>query len=299
MDMGVSFGIIGAEKFKGKDFLHLDFGTPPPGGRSPEGGPPEELPLGIENYFVEKERWYAPYNCDVRDYDEALLRIADNTKIEGYFQSERYIAHRREQICDWLAINTAYNCTNYASNNICVLNIRGGEYRAHCDLLLPKTYWENAIKQMRAMNSSMEFVIVTDDPKYTSRLFPQYESLHLNVGTDYSRIHNARYLILANSSFAFFPTWTSRSVQRVIAPKYWARHNISDGFWACGFNLYRDWEWLDRNGRLYSYDECVTEYTAYKAMHQLDRLPPKATKNVPLKTIREKIARLRKYLRGY
>ncbi len=299
MDMGVGFGILGAERFKGKDFLSLDFGTPPSGGEGPEGGPPRRLPDGIHNYLVEKEQWYEPFNCDVRDYDCTLLHIADNTKIEGYFQSERYIEHRREAIRDWLAINPAYNCTNYASDNVCVLNIRGGEYRAHRELLLPKTYWENAIGHMQAINPSMKFVIVTDDIKYTSRLFPQYESLHVNIGTDYSRVHNARYLILANSSFSFFPTWTSRSVKRIIAPKYWARHNVSDGFWACGFNLYRDWEWLDRNGHLYSYDECAAEYSAYKESHLLDQLSPRPSKKVPLLVLRRAVAGLRKSLRGY
>jgi hypothetical protein len=299
MDNNINFGILGAERFKGKDFLNLDFGVPPIGGSSPEGGPPIHLPDGIEHYYAEKEQWYPRFNCDVRDYDINLLHISKNTKIEGYFQSEKYIAHRRETIRNWLKINKIYNCTKYASEDVCVMNIRGGEYRAHKELLLPKTYWENAMQYMKASNPNMRFVIVTDDTKYTSQLFPDLESLHSNMGTDYSRIHNSKYLILANSSFAFFPAWTSQSVRRVIAPKYWARHNISDGFWACAFNLYRDWEWLDRSGRLHSYQECVEEYSRYSQANRLNELSHKQYKNTYFLNLRKIVAGMRKKIRGY
>jgi hypothetical protein len=298
-DMGVDFGILGAEKFKGKDFLTLDFGNPPPGGEGPEGGPPTSLPEGILHYFVERELWHKKFKCDVRDYDAALLCIQDNTKIEGYFQSERYIEHRKEEICNWLTVNPNKNCKKYSSENICILNIRGGEYRAYRDLLLPKSYWEHAIDHMKNLNPSMEFVIVTDDPTYTSKLLPQYPSLHSDIGTDYSIVHNARYLILANSSFSFFPAWTNPFVKKIIAPKFWSRHNVSDGFWACGFNLYKGWDWMDREGKLHSYETCVSEYESYRRIHALEQLGPRASTKIPFLRLRRAVARFRKRFRGY
>lgn len=269
LDRGFDFGIMSPEKFKGKAFLDLDFGNEVKGGRGPEGGPPIALPQGITNYYVEKDTWYEKYCCDIRDYDPGLLSIEDNTKIEGYFQSENFILHRRPEIKDWLRVKADFDCYDFSKDDICILNIRGGEYKWSPDLILPRKYWTDAIANMLHINRDLNFVIITDDVKYAQTLLPQYPSFHFDIGKDYSIVKNAKYLILANSSFSFFPAWTSETVKYVIAPKYWARHNISDGFWACAFNLYRDWMWQDKSGLIFNFDECAAEYSAYKVEHKL------------------------------
>lgn len=272
LDNGYDFGIISPEKFKGKSFMTLDFGRKVIGGISPEDGPLISLPRGIVSYYIEKDTWYDKFKCDIRDYDPDVLSILDNTKIGGYFQSEKYILHRREEIRQWLCVKSEYDYRDFSKEDICVLNVRGGEYKGTAELILPRKYWMDAVANMLCENSMMRFVIITDDVKYARKLLPEYPAYHFDIGRDYSAVRNARYLILANSSFAFFPAWTSETVKRVIAPKYWARHNISDGFWACAFNLYRDWQWQDRDGKLFTYDECATEYEHYMAENGLSTL---------------------------
>lgn len=275
LDRGFAFGIQNPAKFKGKDFMDLDFGEEVSGGRGPEGGPPLSLPRGISNYYVENDTWYPKYKCDIRDYDPGLLRIPDNTKIEGLFQSEHFVLHRRNEIRRWLRVRDTCTCYDFSHDNICVLNIRGGEYKGNPDLLLRKKYWTDAVSNMLLVNPDFEFVVVTDDVRYSRTLLPQYRAFHFSPGKDYSILNNAKYLILSNSSFGFFPAWTSETVKYVIAPKFWARHNISDGFWACAFNLYRNWLWQDRNGSLFTYEECQTEYATYKRDNRLDQLTHK------------------------
>jgi len=51
----------------------------------------------------------------------------------------------------------------------------------------------------------LEFKIVTDDFKTAKQILPEYEILKLDVHGDYFILQNAPYLILSNSSFAFFP----------------------------------------------------------------------------------------------
>lgn len=269
LDRGFEFGIMSPNKFKGREFLSLDFGREVIGGQGPEGGPPIELPETIKHYYVEKDTWYEKYKSDIRGYDPGLLEIEDNTKIEGYFQSEKFIHHRKSEIRKWLQVNPDYNCHDFSDNNICVLNIRGGEYKGNRDLILPRKYWTDAIANMLRINENLSFVIITDDVKYSRSLLPQYPSYHFSIGKDYAVVKNATHLILANSSFSFFPAWTSETVKYVIAPKYWARHNVSEGFWACAFNMYRDWMWQDKAGALFDFDECVSEYSGYKLMHKL------------------------------
>lgn len=269
LDKGLEFGIMRPDKFKGSDFLNLNFGKEVIGGSGPEGGPPSTLPQGIENYYIEKDIWYNEYSCDIRDFDSGLLSISDNTKIEGYFQSEKFILHRKNEIKDWLRVMDHVDCYDFSKDNICVLNIRGGEYRGNHELILPKKYWLDGINNMLKIKNDLKFIIITDDTKYTRKLLPQYDSYHFSIGKDYSIVKNAKYLILANSSFSFFPAWTSDKAKYIIAPKYWARHNISDGFWACSFNLYQGWMWQDKNGKIFTFDECEEEYNIYKIKNQI------------------------------
>lgn len=285
LDKGYEFGIMCPERFKGAEFLQLDFGKTVIGGSGPEGGPPIKLPDGIEFYYKEKEIYYDKYKCPVSDFDIDLLTIQDKTKIEGTFQSEKYILHRKNEIGQWLKVSQVYELNEFSDPNLCILNIRGGEYKGNKELILTKKYWMDAITNMLQINKQMKFYIITDDVKYAEKLLPQYKSFHFSIGKDYAIINNAHYLILSNSSFAFFPAWTNEKVKYIIAPKYWARHNISDGFWALSFNLYQGWMWQDRSGKLFNFTECESEYEIYKDEKKFNFFPsnPIAPKTTLLK----------------
>jgi hypothetical protein len=258
------FGIMNPHKFKCLDFLDLDFGKEVIGGSGPEGGPPTQLPDGILNHYNEKQLNDSRFNCNITEIDEYILNVSDNTKIDGILQSEDYFIKRKSEIKNWLKVKSEKDCYDFSDENICIINLRGGEYRSVLDLYLTENYWSKAVDNMLKINPNFRFVVITDDVNSGKQMFPNYEVYHFNVGKDYSIIKNAHYLILSNSSFSFFPTWTSETVKYVIAPKYWARHNISDGFWSCGYNIYRDWNWMDRDGKIYSYDECISEKNKYK-----------------------------------
>jgi hypothetical protein len=259
LENGYEFGIMNPNKFKCLDFLDLDFGKEVIGGSGPEGGPPTQLPDGILNHYNEKQLNDSRFNCNITEIDEYLLNIPDNTKIDGILQSEDYFIKRKSEIKNWLKVKTDIECYEFSDENICIINLRGGEYKGVSDLYLTRNYWSKAVDNMLKINPNFRFVVITDDVNAGKQMFPNYEVYHFNIGKDYSIIKNAHYLILSNSSFSFFPTWTSETVKYVIAPKYWARHNISDGFWSCGYNIYRDWNWMDRDGKIYSYDECISE----------------------------------------
>lgn len=131
---------------------------------------------------------------------------------------------------------------------------------------------------MRKKNCKMKFLSITDDVEYAENLLPDVPAHHFSIGSDYSIINRARNLVLSNSSFAFFPAWTNLNAKNIIAPKYWARHNVSDGFWACEFNIYKNWNWLGRDGKTYSHLECQAELNDYK-----ENNPHFFTKQIPLK----------------
>jgi hypothetical protein len=87
------------------------------------------------------------------------------------------------------------------------------------------------------------------------------------LGEDLALLQQAPMLILANSSYAWWGAWTNAGDPLVIAPKYWVRHNSSDGYWDSGDSLIEGWLWLDREGRLSTAEECAREYDAYRTLH--------------------------------
>ena len=260
---GYEFGIMNPDKFKCLEFMDLDYGNEVTGGLGPEGGPPQKLPNTIDNYYVEKVKRHPKNNCDIREFDESLFNVSDNTKIDGVMQSEEYFYHVKDEVKEWLKVKEEKECYEFSEENICIINLRGGEYIGNKELYLNKSYWVNSMNKMLEINDNIKFIVITDDVEAAKLMFPNLEVYHFDVGKDYSIIKNAYYLILSNSSFAFFPVWTSDKLKFLIAPKYWARHNISDGFWSCGYNLYRGWNWMDRKGRLFTYTKCIEEKNKY------------------------------------
>lgn len=284
-DRGYAFGIQDPHHFKGNDFFDLDFGEKVIGGTGPEGGPPAKLPDGILHYYAEKKSLH-PSGADIRTYDSALTSIADNTKIDGLMQGEEYFLHRKTEIRKWLTVKKEYECFDYADDNTCVINFRGGEYSRHPEFFLNKQYWRDAVTQMLRINKNFRFIVITDDVFTAKKFFPEYGVFHFSIAKDYVIIKNAHYLILSNSSFAWFPAWLNDELKFCIAPKYWARHNVSDGYWSLGYNITNGWHYLGRDGVLYDYDACVEElknYTLPSAEHYLEISPRPTTWKMKIK----------------
>ncbi|MBI3631990.1 MAG: alpha-1,2-fucosyltransferase [Candidatus Vogelbacteria bacterium] len=265
---GFDFGIMSPHKFKGGDFMTLDFGKPVGGRSGPEGGPPARLPDGIKYYHAERKITHPDNGADIRYYDERLTEILDNTKVDGYMQNEQYILHRKNEIREWLKIKSEYEYNDFSDDNICVINFRGTGYVNDIDTFLTKTYWQNAVGNMLKINPKFKFIVITEDIKNAKKFFPKYEVYHFSIGKDYAIIKNAKYLILSNSSFAWFPAWLNENLKLCIAPKYWARHNISDGYWSLGYSLTSGWMYQDRNGDLQDYQTCLRESKEYIKKHK-------------------------------
>ena len=264
LNNGYDFGIMNHHKFKASRIMNLDFGKEVIGGTGPEGGPPITLPEGITSYYAEKALIHPTFNCDCRLYDPDLANIADNTKIDGNMEAERYLEGHKDNLREWLKIRDDKQVYTLSKPDICILAFRGGEYVGIQDLFLPKTYWYNAMEIMKQRNPKMQFKVVTDDPRTAKRMFPSLSVYHYNGEVDWILVRNAKNLIMSNSSFAWIPTWINDKVINVIAPKYWGKHNVSDGFWAQGDSLTKGWDYLDREGQLFSHDQCKIEKDAYQ-----------------------------------
>ena len=101
--------------------------------------------------------------------DNKFYELPDHTYINGTFQRMSYIEKHREKICSWLTYDD--KVTDYSSDNICVIQIRGGDYTTGHSMLPPQ-YYQLAMDHMKVNNPNIEFVIVTDDPSTASKFLP-------------------------------------------------------------------------------------------------------------------------------
>jgi hypothetical protein len=265
-DLCCEFGTAGQEQLavnihskKGMYFMEMELGSPITDVSSFNVYREAEVRLYLKNCVHDMV-----YGCYVAGADEKLYEIKDNTLIYGNLQAQRYFLRHKEEIKKWLQVKEEYDSHEFTKDNLCIINVRGGEYADNRALFLRRSYWLYAMKHMKSIRSDMEFMIVTDDLEAARRLLPRVPAYHFDLAGDYVTIKNARYLILSNSTFAFFPAFTSETAMKIIAPKYWARHNVSDGYWAGEQNIYEDFVYLDRRGKLFTAEECRKELEEYK-----------------------------------
>jgi hypothetical protein len=271
LELGVGFGIKSPEKFKGFSLFDLDFGEQIYGGDGPEGGPPAKLPDGIRNYFREKLERHPITGQDVTTYSNDWNLIQPSTKIDGNFQGEKYIEKFKNEIHGWLRIVDPQDIEQ-TKEDLCVVNFRGGEYRSIRQVFLPKQYWADAREKMLDINPNMKFKVVTDDEETAEKFFDASEISHQSLRQDYIDINSAKYLIVANTSFAWFPSWLNTNLELCIAPKYWWGYNTAE-YWACGYNLTSTFVYLDRQAKLWTADQCAAELDESVINTESERLP--------------------------
>lgn len=272
-EKGVDYGFVNPGQIgnvfhsqKGMYFMDIDMGTEIP----------REDMDKFKVYHEQDDRLFIgdsvhdmSNGCYISGADKKLFEVEDNTLVYGNMQDQSYFEKYRDQIRDWLHVREEFESYEYTDDDLCIINMRGGEYTSSPELFLDRRYWLNAIENMKKINPNMRFMVVTEDEEAAKKVLPEYECHHFDMGKDYVTVKNARYLILSNSSFALMPVMSSTELRYAIAPKYWARHNVSDGFWSSEQNIYSFLNYQDKKGRLYTADECRKELEQYKQNSRL------------------------------
>ena len=240
---------------------------------------------GFKYYYKEKWVHHKIAPGEIGDPDNKFLELPDNTYINGNFQRMKYVEDRRGDIIDWLSYDD--KVTDYSAEDICVIQLRGGDYTTGHSML-PAIYYKMAMARMKENNPNVKFVIVTDDPGCAQSYLPgipivgsavseekdQYQK-NISwytypggpVGIDYSILNTAKYAIISASTFAFWPIWTNKQLHAVIAPKYWFDWSRSDGWWRPKDGIVNDESWLymDMQGDLYESNICIEHAKEYYA----------------------------------
>ena len=246
----VDLQIINYKNFKGIDFLKLDCNNF------------HEINFKINhnmsnNIFHERSYYDHELKYIISSYDQIVLDINEDKILEGNFQSEDYFYGNLDKIKRYITLDESYKNFFKIPKDVCILNIRGGEYKRHRKFILPKSYWLNGINNFKKRFNVDKFLIVTDDYKYAKSLFNSFEIISGNIGECYASIYNCSNLLASNSSFSYFPCRNGPQ-KNIIGPMYWARHQNNYNRWISPGNIYENWLWQDKNANLKTHRECIS-----------------------------------------
>jgi hypothetical protein len=238
-------------------------------GKNPEG-----------NFEDFHENWITYSNkgdiVNITPLDQKVWSIKDNMRMIGHngalggiYQTESYFEGVEDKVKSWFKINKTHekefqdklkSLGIELDNDLCVINFRGGEYRSIPKVVCRPEYWRDSINHMLSLNPKMKFLVITDDPQFASKYMPfKIDCIHIDIGFDFFCVNQAKWVILSNSTFGWWAAWLNNNANKIIAPKYWASHNTSDGFWSVGEIYTKKFHYMNRDGILEDYVSCKNE----------------------------------------
>lgn len=222
-DLGVDFGFVGKEFFKGASFMNLDFGKPV--GLDYEVQEPSgKVSIFDPNNVIEKFEINTPY------YNPEINFISINSIIDGYgAQDIRYFEHRLDEVREWLKVEPLDIVDPDWKG---IANIRGGEYRGVPELFLSREYWKLAATKQDYIHS-VEWEIHTDDLELAKEWFRDVKAVK-DISLNWRSLRYAKYAVISNSAFAIIPRLLAHLDNPkavTIAPFGWNARNASLSKW--------------------------------------------------------------------
>ena len=156
LENGYEFGTAGQERFavnihsdRGMYFMDMDLGH----------AISEDEKKNFRIYHDAEERLFIgnsahdlTHGCYVAGADPAIHRVEDNTLLYGNMQDESYFVKYLPQVKEWLKVKKEYDSYEYSRENLCIINMRGGEYTGSPELLINRKYWLHGMEEMKKID---------------------------------------------------------------------------------------------------------------------------------------------------
>ena len=218
----------------------------------PKIGRPMDVKCDLVDCFDISPEYFIPqrhmnqghsYHENKFGYDQEIESLPDNSSLNGYFQTEKYFKEFRDLIISQFAFKSSYSdpaesyIQTIRENNkdavIASIHVRRGDYVMFPDHHPPCSfnYYNNAIEELRILNSNIIYVIFSDDVEWCHKEFndPSYVISDLeNPYIEMCAMSLCDHNIIANSSFSWWGAWLNANVNKtVIAPSRWFGSQIS------------------------------------------------------------------------
>ncbi len=155
---------------------------------------------------------------------------AEELKIDGYFQSEKYFKEYKRAIRDLFQLpenarNDLYSrYEGILQDDPVAIHVRRGDY-LNLQNIHPPCSPQYFRKAMKHFPKGTKFLIFSDDVEWCKTIFNRDNFLFVEGNTDYedlSLFSMCRNHIISNSTFGWWGAWLSpNDDKKVIAPKTW------------------------------------------------------------------------------
>jgi hypothetical protein len=175
-----------------------------------------------------------------------------NLYLDGYFQSEKYFKHKRQQLMEEFEFPSLDTGNEQLKNKIInapnsvSIHIRRGDYLKSPIIydihgVVPLNYYYKALNILESSHPNLSLFIFSDDSNWAQANLnvPDVDTYFVtgnqlrNSWKDMALMRCCKHHIIANSSFSWWGAWLSQNNGDVFAPSNWfnaanVRFNIND-----------------------------------------------------------------------
>lgn len=160
-----------------------------------------------------------------------------NFFISGFFQSEKYFVHNRQEIIDFIKMPESIGnviTSKYSSvlaQKTTSIHVRRGDYVIHPNHHPTQSldYYLSAIELVK--DKTDIFVVFSDDIQWCKNNFKDLNAIYIENEKDYIELYLMSFCnnnIIANSSFSWWGAWLNENKNKiVIGPKLWFGSSIT------------------------------------------------------------------------
>lgn len=204
--------------------------------------------MSSQSFFYRKMRRLIGFKVvyvQQKENEFVAIPYSKDIYLDGYFQSEKYFKHIREELLSDFAFplldesNQKLKDKMLKENSVSI-HVRRGDYvsvKKSLDYhgVLSLQYYKKALEVLNSKSGEEKtYYIFSDDPQFIKDNFgflPQYEFVEGNRGKDswkdMALMQACKHHIVANSSFSWWGAWLSDRRGVTIAPSDWLNSHVS------------------------------------------------------------------------
>ena len=181
------------------------------------------------------------FNESSADFQSSFLKLPQNTYLNGYWQDLSYFDRCRDILLQDFTLKEEPKgsfvelAAKLSSISVASIHVRRGDYVSLNNArnyhgLLPKEYYEQAIKILAQKQNGLSYFVFSDDIDWCKQnlsflerpFFIDGKELGLSAQEELVLMSMCKHNVIANSSFSWWAAWLNIHKDNVvIAPKYW------------------------------------------------------------------------------